>query len=221
MYNNGLLMTKGVQNPFLIEWRRRILLYSEASALTEEAMKSHPAFSRVHQHWNGPSLGVLGDMVPYHSNLWILNDMIWHNEKGLSKHILHLPKIRWGFYYHSLPYFLEELKVKTSEQAQATNDYNPSVVQWSAFSLVSPVVKHLHHGFFDHPQKAQGIVENVHILKFTSHDMPLVDVGINKIGLNTSTVGRILRAAYDLDEFPIHQASLGGAEPAVVLEEWQ
>ena len=216
MYNNGLLMTKGLHNPFLVEWRRRILYYSEAPALTQDDMKRHPAFSRVHQHWDDPSLGVLGAMVPYHSNLWILNDMIWHNEMNLSQHIVHLPKIRWGFYYHSLPHFFDQLKVMTSEQAQDNRD-NPEFVEWSAVSLVMSIAKHLKHGFFDHPAIAQGVMENVHILKFTSHDMPLVDMGINKIGLNSSTVGRIVRAAFDLDEFPLQQATLGGALPAVLL----
>jgi len=46
--------------------------------------------------------------------------------------------------------------------------------------------------------------------------MPLVDVGIRRIGLGTSTVGRIVEAAYELDEFPLQQATMGGALPAVL-----
>ena len=216
MYNNGLMMTKGLQNPFLVEWRRRILEYSEAPALTQEDMKVHPAFARVHHHWDDPSLGVLGAMVPYHSNLWILNDMIWHNEQNLSHHIVHLPKIRWGFYYHSLPHFFDKLKTMTSEQAQDNSD-NPAYVGWSAFSLFGSIVKHLAHGFFDRQEIALGMVENINILKFTSHDMPLVDMAVNKIGLDGCTAGRIFRVAYNVEEFPIQQATLGGVLPAVTV----
>ena len=216
MYNNGLMMTKGLQNPFLVEWRRRILEYSEAPALTQEDMKAHPAFARVHHHWDDPSLGVLGAMVPYHSNLWILNDMIWHNEQNLSQHIVHLPKIRWGFYYHSLPHFFDKLKTMTSEQAQDNSD-NPAHVGWSALSLFGSIVKHLAHGFFDRQEIAMGMVENINILKFTSHDMPLVDMAVNKIGLDGCTAGRIFRVAYNVEEFPIQQATLGGVLPAVTV----
>jgi len=230
MYNNGLLMTKGRNNPFLVEWRRRILAYSEAPALSQDDMKAHPNFARVHQHWDDPTLGVLGAMVPYHSNLWILNDMIWHNEKNLSKHIVHLPKIRWGFYYHSLPHFFDKLhksgildshNVDANKLAQLRalaqdESDNPGFVQWSVMSLFTSIVKHLREGFFDHPQMTRGVLESVNVLKFTSHDMPLVDVGIRRIGLGTSTVGRIVEAAYELDEFPLQQATMGGALPAVL-----
>jgi len=208
-YNNGLLMSKTTQNPFLLEWRKRILDYCEAPALTVEDMRKHKAFQRVHQHWDSPALGVLGDMIPYHSNLWILNDMIWHNDLGLSKHILHLPKIRWGFYYHALPYFFDKLKIMQPHELE--NPHNdPKFVSWGAFSLLLCIVKYMTLIFHDNVEIANGVIDNIHILKFTSHDMPLIDVGVKKVGLD-STIGRIFRAAYDSAEYPTIQSSLRGA----------
>jgi Capsular polysaccharide synthesis protein len=215
MYNNGLLMTKGSRNPFLLEWRRRILEYSEAPAYTLEQMKEHPAFRRVHQFWEDPALGVLGGMIPYHSNLWMMNDLIWHDDLGLSKHIVHLPRIRWSFYYHSLPHFFDKLKIMTSLEAQDPV-HDPEAVEWTPFYLLWSIVRHLTHCFFIDHDLAKGTIENIHMLKFTSHDMPLVDVAINKVGTN-NTGGRIIEAAYTLQRFPIQQATLVGAKPPSLI----
>ncbi|CAB9499720.1 Capsular polysaccharide synthesis protein [Seminavis robusta] len=217
MYNNGLLMTRAIGNPFLVEWQQRTIAYNHAPALTVPEMKQHPAFARVHKYWDDPTLGVLGGMIPYHSHLWMLNDMIWHNDMGLaSKHIVHLPKIRWSFYYHSLPHFFDKLRIMTSEQAQDPR-LDPDVVGWTPLSLFWAITRHIMHGFYLNEELARGVVENIHMLKFTSHDMPLVDVAV-KLGFN-NTVGRIIDSAYNLTRFPIQQATLVGATPPSRIQE--
>lgn len=214
--NNGLLMTKGKENPFLIEWRRRMIEYNENPATSMEAMRQHRAFRRVHQHWNDPALGVLGSMIPYHSNLWLLNDMIWHDDMGLSKHVVHLPKIRWGFFYHSMPHFWDLMKLMSPSEAQDT-DNDPEFVDWSTFALFAPILKYLLYGFYYDEKMTKGVTENVHVLKFTSHDMPLVEVGLLRFGRN-NTAGQIVESSYDVKKLPIVQASLAGARPPALME---
>ena len=219
MYNNGLLMTKRPYNPFLLEWRRRIVQYSENPALSIDEMKVHPAFSRVNQHWNDPTLGILGAMIPYHSNLWILNDLIWHNESGLSDHVMHLPKMRWGFYFHVLPYFFDQLHRMSSEELKEDpSQIDPEFVQWTGLSMLGSAARHLLKGFTEDIDMANGVMENIHILKFTSHNMDLVDFSLTRVGAN-NTVGRVFSGAFEIDEFPTQQANLLGAAPPATIQQ--
>jgi hypothetical protein len=78
------------------------------------------------------------------------------------------------------------------------------------------IARYLKLGFTDNVDLATDLMENIHVIKFTSHDVNIIDFAIAKIGLN-NTVGRIYRSAYTLQEFPNQQASLKGAVPPNLL----
>lgn len=219
LFNNGLLMTKGTNNKALRLWQQRMLEYTENPSLTQEAMAKNPLFSRVTEHWDDSSLGMLADMVPYHSNLWMLDDLIWNNDESVADSILHLPRARWGFWFHSFPYMITE---GTRQQKAGNPDYafdpsgDPEMVSWKPLGIMNVATSILPVAFNEDADLAHRILENTHALKFTSHDLGLVDLALKKFGVE-NTLGYIYRAATNTTLYPIKQANLlGAAKPTTI-----
>ncbi|CAB9503065.1 Capsular polysaccharide synthesis protein [Seminavis robusta] len=229
LFNNGLLMTKGTNNKVLKIWQQRILEYSEAPGLTLAAMKEHPRFARVANDWDDPSLGILADMVPYHSNLWMLDDLIWNNDEGVAEHVLHLPKLRWGFWFLAFPHLITESKRRQQLLLGATgttsnNETNmfippvedPDMISWKPLGLMSAITTILPLVFQDDRDMSMRLVENTMALKFTSHDLGIIEFGMKKFGLK-HTLGHLYDLAVNTTSYPIQQATLDGAEAPVLV----
>ena len=173
----------------------------------------NPTFARVKQQWNDPSLGLLAEMVPYHSNLWMLDDLIWGNDHNLTDKVLSLPRSRWGFWFHSLPH----LATESQRQRNAGNtnhtidtELDPAIVSWKPLGLLNIATTLLPMLFSEDIDLGKRILENTHALKFTSHDLSLIDLGMQKFGLD-NTIGYVFRAATNTTLFPLKQANLAGA----------
>jgi Capsular polysaccharide synthesis protein len=226
LFNNGLLMTKGTHNKVLTLWQKRILDYSEAPSLSLEAMKRDPRFARVADHWSDPSLGILAEMVPYHSNLWMLDDLIWNNDAGAAEHVLHIPKLRWGFWFLSFPHLITEGKKRQRETNNSTGDNiiihpsdDPDTVSWTPLGLMSAVTTIVPQAFQNDHDLSVRLVENIVALKFTSHDIGLIDFAMKKFGLD-HTLGYLYNAAVNTTLYPIRQATLDGAHaPTLVADQ--
>lgn len=230
LFNNGLLMAKGTNNKALKLWQERMLDYTEAPSLSLEAMKLNPIFSRVANDWDDPSLGMLADMVPYHSNLWMLDDLIWNNDDGVADHVVHLPKLRWGFWFISYPYLVAESQKQRKINPNAmmidpTTD--PEMVSWQPMTLLKGAVGRVAPlAFQDDPDMALRLMENTVAIKFTSHDLNLMEWAMDEFGLE-HTLGYLYRGATNTTLYPIQQATLDGARPptlaatAVLPEEVQ
>ena len=213
LFNNGLLMTKGTNNKVLRLWQQRILQYTEDPSLTLEDMAKNAAFSRVTEHWKDPSLGILADMIPYHSNLWMLDDLIWNDDESVADQVLSLPRSRWGFWFHSLPHMIDE----SQRQRKAGNSNftldpstDPDMVSWKPLGMLGVATSLLPLAFDEDVDLAMRILDNTHALKFTSHDLGLIEMGFNKFGLD-NTLGYMYRAATNITLFPVQQATLAGA----------
>jgi Capsular polysaccharide synthesis protein len=218
LFNNGLLMTKGTHNKVLQLWQQRILAYSETPSLSLEAMKRDRRFDRVVDYWSDPSLGILAEMVPYHSNLWMLDDLIWNNDAGAAEHVLHLPKLRWGFWFLSFPHLITEGKKRQRESTNNTADNiiihpsdDPDTVSWKPLGLMSAVTTILPQALQNDHDLSVRLVENIVALKFTSHDIGLIDFAIKKFGLD-NTLGYLYNVAVNTTLYPIRQATLEGAQ---------
>lgn len=80
-------MVPGRNNKVLSEWQRRVLEYFEAPVVTVDEMKEHSTFQRVALLFDDPSLGVLQDVIPYCSILWILMDALYYDNSNLQPFI--------------------------------------------------------------------------------------------------------------------------------------
>ena len=219
LFNNGLLMAKGTNNTVLSQWQQRMLRYTENPSLTLEDMAKNPEFSRVADHFTDPSLGLLSDMIPYHSNLWMLNDLIWNNGESVANKVLSLPRSRWGIWFSGLPHLVEECQRQRSlGNSERTLDPStePKTISWTPLGLLGIAPTLIRMSFEEDIDLAKRILENLHAIKFTSHDLGLIEMGLEKFG-HDNTMGYLYRAATDKTLFPVQQANLAGAvEPTTV-----
>jgi len=223
LFNNGLLMTKGIYNKVLKLWQQRMLKYTESPSLTMDEMRTDPTFARVVEHWDDPSLGVLAEMVPYHSNLWMLDDIIWNNDESVADHVLSLPKFRWGFWFQSLPHLIAESRKQRGMQSGVESYVidpatDPEYVGWGALAVARQSFSFFPLALNEDIDLATRLLHNTHILKFTSHDLDLIEMGFRRWGFD-NTLGYLYRAAGNTTLFPLQEATLDGAVAPKVLQQ--
>ena len=92
----------------------------------------------------------------------------------------------------------------------------PKTVSWKPLGLLGIAPTLLPLVFEEDVDLANRILENVHAIKFTSHDLGLIEMALEKFGHN-NTLGYVYDAATDKSLFPVQQANLTGTvEPTTV-----
>jgi hypothetical protein len=193
------------KNRILSKWQRRILGYFEAPVTTVEEMRMHPTFQRVAPFFDDPALGILHDVIPYCSILWILMDVLYFDENlrpFIAENVLALPVRRWTFDILSLPV----LGTKSSDDP--AND--PPIASWKKSSLIPSMWYQTLVRFFDEPTRAEHLTKQVNVFKASSASLDFYRPINHHLELE-STLGRVYRVA--IKEGPSIQATLEGAMP--------
>ena len=210
MTNNALILAPGHDNPVLRELQHRVLAYSEAPVATRDEMLAHPAFRRVAPLFDEPGLGVLQEIIPYCSFLWIFTDLLYYDQAlrpFIKENVRVLPGRRWTFDVFSLP-----ILGKTTTY-DPTKD--PPVTTWAKYALLRSMWSRSLDRFFDDKERAERLIEQINVLKFSSAGIDFHLPMKHYLELE-STMGRIYRAA--VSEGLTIQATLKGATPVTVVE---
>eukprot|EP00797_Seminavis_robusta_P008011 Sro155_g070340.2 (110) ;mRNA; f:22667-22996 len=93
---------------------------------------------------------------------------------------------------------------------------DPDMISWKPLGLMSAITTILPLVFQDDRDMSMRLVENTMALKFTSHDLGIIEFGMKKFGLK-HTLGHLYDLAVNTTSYPIQQATLDGAEAPVLV----
>eukprot|EP00985_Skeletonema_marinoi_P014156 scaffold7123_cov161-Skeletonema_marinoi.AAC.9 len=111
LVTNSVILSPQPNNPILLKFLERILLYSENPASTAQELKSRPEFKRVLPYMTNyqRKLGILGKdgTLLYSAHLWIFTDLVvFDREMEAGKYFVDLPALRWTYDFIILPHTL-------------------------------------------------------------------------------------------------------------------
>ena len=113
LVTNSVILSPQPNNPILLKFLERILLYSENPASTAQELKSRPEFQRVLPYMTNTNyqrkLGILGKdgTLLYSAHLWIFTDLVvFDREMEAGKYFVDLPALRWTYDFIILPHTL-------------------------------------------------------------------------------------------------------------------
>eukprot|EP00984_Skeletonema_dohrnii_P024708 scaffold13838_cov104-Skeletonema_dohrnii-CCMP3373.AAC.6 len=110
LVTNSVILSPQPNNPILLKFLERILLYSENPASTAQELKIRPEFQRVLPYMtNQRKLGILGKdgTLLYSAHLWIFTDLVlFDGDMEAGKYFVDLPALRWTYDFIILPHTL-------------------------------------------------------------------------------------------------------------------
>ena len=121
LVTNSVILSPQPNNPILLKFLERILLYSENPASTVQELKSRPEFQRVLPYMTNRNyqrkLGILGKdgTLLYSAHLWIFTDLVlFDGEMEAGKYFVDLPALRWTYDFIILPHTLTKFDAATA-----------------------------------------------------------------------------------------------------------
>jgi hypothetical protein len=198
--NNALLMAPRRGNRVIMEWHRRLVEYAERPCETTAEMQRHAAFKRVAPYLTDPALGVLKDVGPYCSFLWILADLLHFDPDFANEKVIVLPQRRWTFDFFC---FTSSLGFTDVDDPSA----DKPIASWSSLALLREIFRWVPVRFDDDPLRARRLLDKISVIKVSSdgavdyHQPPEWHLAMQ------STLGRLNRAAANLTVLPIKQAN--------------
>jgi len=122
LVTNSVILSPQPNNPILLKFLERILLYSENPASTAQELKSRPEFQRVLPYMTNyqRKLGILGKdgTLLYSAHLWIFTDLVvFDREMEAGKYFVDLPALRWTYDFIILPHTLTKFDAANAATA--------------------------------------------------------------------------------------------------------